>query len=78
MSTLSKVTPDEQFDLVLVPVRADQLRGVLPVLIDMKDDSDVLFFGNTGNLHRNLRPSWAGVLSPGFPLRDGPGRLRRR
>jgi hypothetical protein len=30
-----------------VPVRAGQLATTLPILADMTDGSDVLFFGNT-------------------------------
>ena len=71
VSTLSKVTPDGQFDLVLVPVRAEQLEGVLPVLIDMKDGSDVLFFGNTGNRAPELAAALGGRAFFGFPAAGG-------
>jgi 2-dehydropantoate 2-reductase len=38
---------DQQYDLVLVAVRAEQLAATLPILTSMNDGSDVLFFGNT-------------------------------
>lgn len=45
-----KAVPDlhdqDPFDVVLVPVRFEQLDGVLPLLSEMTDESDVVFFGN--------------------------------
>lgn len=35
------------FDVVLVPVRSEQLAGVLPVLTAMSDGSTVVLFGNS-------------------------------
>ena len=37
---------DDRFDLVLVPVRAEQFVSTLPVLTGLTGGSDVLFFGN--------------------------------
>jgi 2-dehydropantoate 2-reductase len=49
VEVISEPAPDDHFDLVLVPVRAEQLESALPVLSGMKDGSDVLFFGNAGS-----------------------------
>jgi ketopantoate reductase len=40
---VSEIGAGESFDLVLVPVRAEQLPGTLPLLTAMTDGSDVLF-----------------------------------
>ena len=42
------IAPEESFDLVLVAVRADQLSAIIPVLRSLRDQPDVLFFGNLG------------------------------
>jgi len=36
---VSEVGADDRFDVVLVPVRSEQLRSTLPVLTAMNDDS---------------------------------------
>jgi 2-dehydropantoate 2-reductase len=73
---VSECAPDDQFDLVLVPVRAEQLRSVLPVLTAMTDGSDVLFFGNTANRQAELVDALGKRALFGFPAaggtRDGP------
>ncbi|MDQ6687333.1 MAG: ketopantoate reductase family protein, partial [Actinomycetota bacterium] len=75
-AVVSQPAPDDQFDLVLVPVRAEQLDGVLPVLAGMQNDSDVLFFGNAGNRGAKLAEALRGRALFGFPaaggIRDGP------
>jgi 2-dehydropantoate 2-reductase len=73
---VSKPAPDDHFDLVLVAVRAEQLEVILPVLAGMKDGSDVLFFGNTGNRAPQLWAALGERALFGFPAvggtRDGP------
>lgn len=73
---VSEPAPDDRFDLVLVPVRAEQLDGVLPVLTGMMDGSDVLFFGNTGHRRPELTAALGERALFGFPAaggtRDGP------
>src|SRR6478609_12067118 len=49
VASVSEPRADDRFDLVLVSVRAEQLKGTLSVLTGMTDGSDVLFFGNTVN-----------------------------
>jgi len=44
----------DRYDLVLVPVRSEQLTSTLPVLSSMRDGSDVLFFGNTAGRQAQL------------------------
>lgn len=67
---------DDRFDLVLVPVRSEQLASTLPVLNRMRDDSDVLFFGNTAGRQTQLIDALKGRALFGFPaaggVRDGP------
>jgi 2-dehydropantoate 2-reductase len=65
-----------RYDLVLVPVRAEQLAGTLPVVSTMRDGSDVLFFGNTAGRHDQLLEALGDRALFGFPavggVRDGP------
>ena len=70
------LVPDDRFDLVLVPVRAEQLNSTLPVLTAMTDGSDVLFFGNTAKRQAELADALGERALFGFPaaggIRDGP------
>jgi len=74
--SVSEPVADDRFDLVLVPVRAEQLMSTLPVLTGMKDDSDVLFFGNTAHRQAELTTALGERALFGFPAaggtRDGP------
>jgi len=74
--SVGELTPEDRFDLVLVPVRAEQLRSTLPVLTSMTDDSDVLFFGNPANRRAELSAALGSRVLFGFPAaggtRDGP------
>jgi len=76
VAVVSEPSPEDHFDLVLVPVRAEQLEGALPVLTGMTDGSDVLFFGNTGNRGAELAAALGDRALFGFPAaggtRDGP------
>jgi len=73
---LSELDEDERYDVVLVPVRSDQLASTLPILLGMTDDSDVLFFGNTAGHQDELVKSLGARALFGFPaaggVRDGP------
>jgi 2-dehydropantoate 2-reductase len=66
----------ERFDLVLVPVRFDQLLSTLPVLTAMRDGSTVLFFGNAAGRRAELVGALGERALFGFPaaggVRDGP------
>ena len=42
-----ELSPDDRYDLVLVPVRSEQFASTLPMINGMGDGSDVLMFGNT-------------------------------
>jgi hypothetical protein len=57
------VAAHDRYDLVLVPVRSEQLDSTIPVLTAMNDSSDVLFFGNTGVARPSSRQSSATVPS---------------
>jgi 2-dehydropantoate 2-reductase len=64
------------YDLVLVPVQAGQLAATLPILADMTDDFDVLFFGNTAGRSGPLTEALGERTLFGFPavggVREGP------
>ena len=72
----NELASDDRFDLVLVPVRSEQLASTLTVLTAMTDGSDVLFFGNTGNRAAELAAALGERALFGFPAaggtRDGP------
>lgn len=73
---VSELTQDDHFDLVLVAVRVEQLKGALPVLTGMHDGSDVLFLGNVGDCGLELVTTLGGRALFGFPAvggsQDGP------
>ncbi len=60
-----------RFDLVLVPVRAEQFVSTLPVLREMTDGSDVLFFGNTVGRQAELTAALGDRTVFGFPAAGG-------
>jgi len=62
---------DGRFDLVLVPVRAEQFVSTLPVLTEMTDGSDVLFFGNTASRQAELTAALGDRAVFGFPAAGG-------
>ena len=76
VTSVADLAAGDRFDLVLVPVRAEQLRSTLPVLTGMTDDSDVLFFGNTADRQAELTAALGSRALFGFPaaggIRDGP------
>jgi 2-dehydropantoate 2-reductase len=76
VQAISEVGADDRFDLVLVPVRSEQLGSTLPILAAMNDGSDVLFFGNTANRQAELVSALGTRALFGFPAaggtRDGP------
>jgi 2-dehydropantoate 2-reductase len=69
--TVSEPATGDRFDLVLVPVRAEQLVSTLPVLTGMTDGSDVLFFGNTANRQAQLTAALGERALFGFPAAGG-------
>ena len=76
IADLAELAADHRFDVVLVPVRAEQLRSTLPVLTSMADESHVLFFGNTADRRAELTAALGTRALFGFPAaggtRDGP------
>ncbi len=76
LPAVGELAADDRFDLVLVPVRAEQLWSTLPVLTTMTDGSDVLFFGNTADKQAELTATLGSRALFGFPaaggIRDGP------
>lgn len=73
---VSEVGARDRFDLVVVPVRAEQLLSTLPLLTAMNDGSDVLFFGNLADHRGEVVAALGGRALFGFPAaggtRDGP------
>jgi 2-dehydropantoate 2-reductase len=69
--SVSEPAANDHFDLVLVPVRAEQLLSTLPLLTGMKDDSHVLFFGNTANRQAELTATLGKRVLFGFPAAGG-------
>jgi 2-dehydropantoate 2-reductase len=73
---LNQPVGGDRYDLVLVPVRSEQLAGTLPIFLGMNDDSDVLFFGNTVGCQADLVAALGERALFGFPaaggVRDGP------
>ena len=63
--------PTDRYDLVLVPVRAEQLTSTLPLLSSMRDGSDVLFFGNTAGGQAQLVEALGSRVLFGFPAAGG-------
>ena len=76
VEAVSEMAGQAPFDLVMVPVRSDQLAGVLPILTDMDDASDVLFFGNYPGRQDELLDAVGSRVILGFPAvggtREGP------
>jgi 2-dehydropantoate 2-reductase len=75
LPTVSEVS-SERYDLILVPVRAEQLARTLGALTVLGDGgSDVLFFGNTAGHQRELSSALGKRALFGFPsvggVRDG-------
>ena len=71
VSSVGEPAAGDVFDLVLVPVRAEQLTSTLPILTGMNDDSPVLFFGNTANRQAELRATLGERALFGFPAAGG-------
>jgi 2-dehydropantoate 2-reductase len=71
VSSVGELAPDETYDLVLVPVRSEQLASTLPILLGMRDDSDVLFFGNTTGHQAELAATLGERVLFGFPAAGG-------
>lgn len=61
----------DRYDVVLVPVRSEQLSSTLPALAAMTDGSDVLFFGNTAGHHAELTAALGNRVLFGFPAAGG-------
>jgi 2-dehydropantoate 2-reductase len=61
----------EHYDLVLVPVRRDQLDGTLPLLTGMTSRPDVLFFGNAAGRSAELTAALGERTLFGFPAAGG-------
>ena len=65
------VTAEDRYDLVLAPVRRDQLRAIVPVVRKLSDGADVLVFGNATGLCHELRASLGERVLFGFPAAGG-------
>ena len=71
---LSELSPEDRYDLALVPVRSEQLASTLPILLNMSDCPDILFLGTTGHEAELIATLGERVVF-GFPavggVRDG-------
>jgi 2-dehydropantoate 2-reductase len=65
------VSAQDRCDLVLAPVRRDQLRGIVPVVRKLSDGADVLVFGNATGLCSGLRELLGERVLFGFPAAGG-------
>ncbi len=72
VTAVSAPGADDRFDLVLVPVRSEQLASTLPALSSMRDGSDVLFLGNTAGRQAQLVEALGSRVLFGFPAAGGP------
>lgn len=68
---VSNLKGQPEFDLVMVPVRSDQLSEVLLILADMNDASDVVFFGNYPGRQDELVDALGSRVLLGFPAVGG-------
>jgi 2-dehydropantoate 2-reductase len=73
---LEQINSTTRFDLVLVPVRAEQVVSTLPLLANLGGNPDVLFFGNTAGRDDELTAALGQCTLFGFPavggFQDGP------
>jgi 2-dehydropantoate 2-reductase len=73
---VSEVAVGDRYDLVLVPVRSEQVASTLPILVAMTDGSEVLFFGNTTGRQAELTAAVGNRALFGSPavggVQDGP------
>ncbi len=76
VTAIGALGADSRYDLVLVPVRSEQLAATLPILTGMAHPCDVVFFGNTAGCHDHLTEALGARALFGFPavggVRDGP------
>ena len=71
LPVLNELSRDDRYDLALVPVRSEQLASTLPILLDMGDRPDVLFFGNTMGHQSELVTALGDQALFGFPAAGG-------
>ena len=71
LPVLNELSPDDRYDLALVPVRSEQLAGTLPLLLGMGGRPDVLFFGNTTGQQTDLVAALGERALFGFPAAGG-------
>jgi 2-dehydropantoate 2-reductase len=71
LPVLDELSGGDRYDLALVPVRAEQLASTLPILLEMADRSDVLFFGNTTGRQTELAAAIGERALFGFPAAGG-------
>ena len=71
VSVVDAVSAEDCYDLVLAPVRHDQLRALVPVVRKVSGDPNVLVFGNATGLCDELRAAFGERLLFGFPAAAG-------
>jgi 2-dehydropantoate 2-reductase len=71
VTAVAALDPADRYDVVVVPVRAEQLTSTLPLLSSMRDASDVLFFGNIAGRQAQLVEALGSRVLFGFPAVGG-------
>jgi 2-dehydropantoate 2-reductase len=71
VSVVDAVSPGDPYDLVLAPVRRDQLKSTVPVITKVFGDPNVLVFANAMGLCGELRAAIGERLLFGFPAAAG-------
>ena len=71
LPVVNELSRDDHYDLALVPVRFGQLASTLPILLEMGDRPDVLFFVNTTGHQTELVTRLGERALFGFPAAGG-------
>ena len=71
VSVVDVVSAEDRYDLVLAPVRHDQLKALVPVVRKVSGNPNVLVFGNATGLCDELRAAIGERLLFGFPAAAG-------
>jgi 2-dehydropantoate 2-reductase len=71
---VGELAPGDEYDVIIVPVRHEQLTGTIPLLTGCStpaDGCDVLFFGNAAGRRAELTSALGGRAMFGFPAVGG-------
>ena len=68
---VNELSRGDHYDFALVPVRSEQVTSTLPILTDIGDCPDILFFGNTLGRQAELVAAHGERALFGFPAAGG-------